>query len=110
MKVILEHYLLGTAPPTPNSITSVELDHRDLRGGTVEFRRVKLNFGPEDRLAFEAAVFVPKNGEGAVSDDRDAVVLSDARLRDRADDVAGWRDDGSNDAQRSVLGGCETQI
>jgi len=62
MKVILEHYLLGTAPPTPNSITSVDLDHRDVRGGTVEFRRVKLNFGPEDKLGFEAAVFVPKTG------------------------------------------------
>ncbi|MGD0614905.1 MAG: hypothetical protein ABSA69_05615 [Verrucomicrobiota bacterium] len=63
MKRILEHYLTGTMPPPPGNVTGHELASRTVLNGTVNFRRVRLTFGPGNSLGFEVAVFVPTAGD-----------------------------------------------
>ncbi len=64
MKAVLEHDLLGAAPPPPGNLVASELDHRTLRHGRVDYWRVKLTFGSDHQLALEAAIFVPTKGAG----------------------------------------------
>src|SRR2546428_1521439 len=43
LKKIVQHYLIGTAPPPPGNVRGTELDARELASG-VQFRHVKLSF------------------------------------------------------------------
>ena len=63
MKRVLAHYLTGTMPPPPGNVIGHELASRTVLHGTVNFRRVRLTFGPGNSLGFEVAVFVPTAGD-----------------------------------------------
>ena len=64
MKDILEHYMLGHAPPPPGNVTGTDLQSRMLVNGTVKFRLVHLSFGPKRKLGFDVAIFSPAGGYG----------------------------------------------
>jgi hypothetical protein len=67
MKRIVEYYLTGTMPPPPGNVRGEELEERDIDGGKVHFKRVKITFGPETKpLGFEVGVFVPTDTSGPV--------------------------------------------
>jgi hypothetical protein len=59
MKEILEHYELGHAPPPPGNVQGQELQTRSLLDGSASFRLVHLQFGPEEKLGFDIAIFTP---------------------------------------------------
>lgn len=65
MQAILEHYAVGHAPPPPENGVAVVLESRSLNRGTVNYRRIRLEFGPERALHLEVGVFVPV-GKGPV--------------------------------------------
>jgi len=64
MKAILEHYELGHAPPPPGNVSGQDIKSGVLLDGTVKYRLVHLKFGPEEKLGFDIAVFVPAQGDG----------------------------------------------
>ena len=66
IKDIIEHYLTGTMPPPPGNTQATEVDEKALAGG-VTYRRVALAFGPDHRLGFEIAIFLPGNATGPAS-------------------------------------------
>jgi len=59
MKEILEHYELGHAPPPPGNVRGRELQSRPVLEGAANFRLVHLQFGPEEKLGFDIAIFTP---------------------------------------------------
>jgi hypothetical protein len=59
MKEILEHYELGHAPPPPGNVRGQELQSRPVLDGAANFRLVHLQFGPEQKLGFDIAIFTP---------------------------------------------------
>lgn len=59
MKQILEHYALGHRPPVPGRVTGQELQSRSLQEGRVAYRLIHLAFGPDAKLGFDAALFIP---------------------------------------------------
>jgi hypothetical protein len=59
MKQILEFYELGHAPPPPGNVTGRDLQSRELPGARVRFRLVHLQFGSEQKLGFDVAIFTP---------------------------------------------------
>lgn len=63
IKQVFQHWLLGVAPPAPGNVSGSVLDRRELPGGKVRFQLVKLSFGPDQKLSFEAAIFLPA-GDG----------------------------------------------
>ena len=64
MKKVIEQYLTGHAPPAPGNVKGEELDAHDVMNGKVKFTRVRLSFGPEQKLNFEVAIFMPATGDG----------------------------------------------
>jgi hypothetical protein len=59
MKAILEHYELGHAPPPPGNISGQEIQSRTVLDGAANFRLVHLKFGPNAKLGFDIAIFMP---------------------------------------------------
>jgi len=59
MKEILEHYELGHAPPAPDNVRGRELQSQPVLGGAANFRLVHLQFGPQEKLGFDIAIFTP---------------------------------------------------
>ncbi|MGA9779582.1 MAG: alpha/beta hydrolase family protein [Limisphaerales bacterium] len=64
MKAILEHYELGHAPPPPGNVTGQDIKSLTLLDGTVRYGLVHLNFGPDERLGFDIAIFTPAKSAG----------------------------------------------
>ena len=63
MKQILEYYALGRRPPPPGNVVGRELQTKQLMDGKVTFRLVHLAFGPEEKLGFDVAMFIPADTE-----------------------------------------------
>lgn len=59
VKRFLEFYATGAIPPPPGNVTGVELAARELAGGAVRYRLVRLSFGPGKKLGFDLAIFTP---------------------------------------------------
>lgn len=64
MKMTLEHYALGHAPPPPGNVTGHELESKMLDDGKVIYRLVHLSFGPGGKLGFDLAIFQPIETNG----------------------------------------------
>jgi len=64
MKVILEHYELGHAPPPPGNVSGQDIKADLLLDGTVKYRLVHLKFGPEENPGFDIAIFTPAKSTG----------------------------------------------
>lgn len=64
VKELLQWYAIGLMPPAPGNVTGEVMETRRLLGGAVEFRAVRLSFGPERRLGFDVALFVPTDRSG----------------------------------------------
>ena len=59
MRQVLEDYAVGHLPPPPGNMTGHVLAAKSLLDGKAEGRFVHLSFGPEGKLGFDAAVFIP---------------------------------------------------
>ena len=59
MKEILEHYELGHAPPPPGNVRGKDLQSHAVLDGAANFRLVHLEFGPQQSLGFDIAIFTP---------------------------------------------------
>jgi hypothetical protein len=59
MRAIIEHYAVGHAPPPPGNVTGQELDTQMVLDGKAVFHLIHLSFGPEHKLGFDAALFIP---------------------------------------------------
>ncbi len=59
IKQILEYYALGHRPPPPGNVVGRELQSKKLLDGKVAFRLMHLAFGPEEKLGFDVAIFIP---------------------------------------------------
>jgi hypothetical protein len=64
MKAILEHYELGHAPPPPGNVSGQDVKSGILLDGTVKYRLVHLQFGPEENPGFDIAIFTPAKSAG----------------------------------------------
>jgi (4-O-methyl)-D-glucuronate---lignin esterase len=59
MKQIIEYYAIGHSPPPPGNVIGHELLSKTVLAGKVTCRLVHLTFGPENKLGFDTAIFVP---------------------------------------------------
>lgn len=59
MRLLLEHYAVGHAPPAPGNVVSTVLESKTLHHGTVDYRLIRLTFGPDSALHLDIGVFVP---------------------------------------------------
>jgi len=59
IKELLEHYAVGHAPPPPGNVTGHEILVTNLLDGQATCRFVHLAFGPENKLGFDVAIFIP---------------------------------------------------
>jgi hypothetical protein len=59
MREIIEHYAIGHAPPAPGNVTGQNLKSQTVLEGKADFHLVHLSFGPEGKLGFDAAIFIP---------------------------------------------------
>src|SRR4051812_9476434 len=59
MKAILEKYLLGVAPPPPGNVRGQVIKSQMVLNGAAKFELVRLSFGLEGKLGFEAAIYLP---------------------------------------------------
>ncbi len=56
---VLEHYATGHAPPAPERVSGRELKSGPVLEGAATYRLVRLEFGSENRLGFDIAIFTP---------------------------------------------------
>ena len=63
MMSVLEYYSTGTMPP-PGNVTGHDLKSQLVADGKVNFRLVHLNFGPDETLGFDVAIFTPAGSNG----------------------------------------------
>lgn len=61
MRTLLEHYAVGRAPPAPDNLRSSVVETRALNQGTVDYRRVRIEFGPANVAHLELGVFTPQS-------------------------------------------------
>jgi hypothetical protein len=64
MKRILSYYAVGLMPPGPGNVKGYELKSSPLLDGQVTYRLVHLSFGPDEKLGFDIAIFVPAGRSG----------------------------------------------
>jgi hypothetical protein len=64
VKAQLMYYATGFIPPAPGNVTGRILTERALLDGSVYYRLVRLSFGPEQKLGFDLALFMPTNRPG----------------------------------------------
>ena len=64
MKRTIEHYGIGHAPPPPGNVKGQEVETSLLAEGKVSYRRVRLTFGPGEKLAFDISIFQPSGSTG----------------------------------------------
>ncbi|MES2439947.1 MAG: hypothetical protein V4584_12800 [Verrucomicrobiota bacterium] len=64
MKRIIEHYGLGHAPPPPGDVKGKDVETSLLADGKVSYRRVRISFGPEEKLGFDLSIFLPAEATG----------------------------------------------
>ncbi len=62
MKRILEYYAVGRMPPPPGNVKGSEVASEAVLDGQVKYRRVRLTFGPENRLGLDIGIFTPARG------------------------------------------------
>jgi hypothetical protein len=64
MKAILEKDLLGASPPAPGNVSGRVIKEQMVLDGAARFELVRISFGPEGKLGFEAAIYLPGKGDG----------------------------------------------
>jgi hypothetical protein len=62
MKKLLEYYAVGQMPPAPGNVRGTVRWTELVAGGTVQYRLVRLAFGPEQKLSLEIGIFTPTTG------------------------------------------------
>jgi hypothetical protein len=64
IKSVLEYYSTGTMPPPPGNVMGHDLKSQLVADGKVNFRLVHLTFGPDEKLGFDVAIFIPAGSDG----------------------------------------------
>ena len=59
MREIIEHYAIGHAPPPPGNVTGQILKTQTVLDGQATYQLVHLSFGPDGKLGFDAAIYIP---------------------------------------------------
>jgi hypothetical protein len=62
MKLILEYYAVGQAPPPPGNVKGHEVSSQLVLNGKVKYRLVHLTFGPQESLSLDIGIFIPTGG------------------------------------------------
>lgn len=62
MKRTLAYYATGQMPPPPGNVKGAAVHSEAVAGGHVNYRLVRLTFGPEDKLGLDLGVFTPTAG------------------------------------------------
>jgi hypothetical protein len=64
MKRILEYYAVGRMPPPPENVRGEEIKSQTVLDGKVQYRLVRLTFGPRRSLELNIGIFTPIDGKG----------------------------------------------
>jgi hypothetical protein len=64
IKQLLTYYAIGLMPPAPGNVSGRVLASRALLDGSVDYRLVRLAFGPDKRIGFDLAIFTPADRSG----------------------------------------------
>jgi dienelactone hydrolase len=64
LKKLVSYYMYGTIPPPPGNVSGKVIKTLSLADGKVDYRLVRLSFGPDQKLGMEVAIFTPA-GAGA---------------------------------------------
>ncbi len=62
MKRILAYYAVGRMPPPPGNVRGSEVASEPVLEGSVNYRLVRLRFGPKRRLELHVGIFTPARG------------------------------------------------
>jgi hypothetical protein len=62
MKRILAYYAVGQMPPAPGNVKGREIKTETVLDGTVQYRLVRLTFGPAEKLSLDIGIFTPVHG------------------------------------------------
>ncbi len=62
IKKILEYYAVGQMPPPPGNVKGKEIKSEIVLDGKVQYRLVRLTFGPAEKLSLNIGVFTPVEG------------------------------------------------
>lgn len=63
MKRVLAYYAVGRMPPPPGNVRGHEVASESVLEGSVRYRLVRLQFGPESRLELTIGIFAPAHGQ-----------------------------------------------
>jgi hypothetical protein len=64
MKRILEYYAVGQMPPPPGNVKGQEIKSQSVLDGKVQYRLVRLTFGPKQKLELNIGIFTPTDQKG----------------------------------------------
>lgn len=64
MKRILSYYAIGLMPPPPGNVKGHEIKSQTVLDGKVQYRLVRLTFGPGERLELNIGIFTPTDSKG----------------------------------------------
>jgi putative nucleotidyltransferase with HDIG domain len=62
MRRILSYYAIGQMPPPPGNVKGSLVKSEPVLDGTVNYRLVRLTFGPADKLELNIGIFTPASG------------------------------------------------
>lgn len=62
MRRILAYYAVGQAPPAPGNVKGKVLKSETVLDGAVNYRLVRLSFGPAEKLELHIGIFTPAKG------------------------------------------------
>jgi len=62
MRRILAYYAVGQMPPAPGNVKGTVVQSERVLNGAVDYRLVRLTFGPGEKLSLHIGVFVPAEG------------------------------------------------
>ncbi len=62
IKRTLAYYAVGQMPPPPGNVTGTVVRSESVLGGTVNYRLVRLAFGPQKKLSLDIGIFTPATG------------------------------------------------
>jgi hypothetical protein len=62
MKRILAYYAVGQTPPPPGNVKGREIRSETVLDGSVQYRLMRLTFGPAEKLSLDIGIFTPVHG------------------------------------------------
>jgi putative nucleotidyltransferase with HDIG domain len=64
MRRILAYYAIGQMPPPPGNVKGTVVTSESVLDGKVQYRQVRLTFGPDEKLSLNIGIFTPTAAAG----------------------------------------------